>query len=112
MTYQRQDILKKCEAKLKKLSQQYKNTLERPIDTETSGCEIIDMAFREQHLQHSNFFRERMRSLLPEIQEALMRIKRGTYGFCIFTGEEIEANRLVAVPWTQISITALQKEAS
>jgi RNA polymerase-binding transcription factor DksA len=41
-----------------------------------------------------------------EIDEALMRIRRGSYGICEFTGKPIEAKRLEAIPWTRFSAAA------
>lgn len=43
---------------------------------------------------------------LYEIEEALARIRSGTYGVCELTGKPIEADRLVAIPWTRFSIEA------
>ena len=36
-----------------------------------------------------------------EIDEAMMRIRRGTYGVCELTGQPIERERLEAIPWTR-----------
>lgn len=47
---------------------------------------------------------ERLRSQLLEIESALSRIENGTYGFCEETEEPIEADRLLAIPWTRLSI--------
>ncbi|HWD91869.1 MAG TPA: TraR/DksA C4-type zinc finger protein [Verrucomicrobiae bacterium] len=41
-----------------------------------------------------------------EIDEALMRIQRGTYGVCEITGKPIERERLEAIPWTRFSAAA------
>ena len=48
-----------------------------------------------------------------EIDEALMRIRKGTYGICELTGKSIERHRLEAIPWTRFSAAAetlLEKE--
>jgi len=48
-----------------------------------------------------------------EIDEALMRIRKGTYGICELTGKPIERHRLEAIPWTRFSAdaeTLLEKE--
>ncbi len=47
---------------------------------------------------------ERMRSQLMEIEYALSRIEGGTYGVCEETEEPIEPQRLLAIPWTRLSI--------
>ena len=43
---------------------------------------------------------------LYEIEEALDRIRSGTYGKCELTGRPIEASRLDAIPWTCFSADA------
>lgn len=93
MRQSRYEIIKKCKEKLKELKLQYQ------------------AARIDERDQDSSFFRDRMRVLLPEIKSALVRIEQGNYGLCEITGEEIENNRLLAVPWTRISIKALKQEA-
>ena len=41
---------------------------------------------------------------LKEIEEALLRIKQGTYGVCEVTGKPISRDRLTAVPFTRYSV--------
>jgi RNA polymerase-binding transcription factor DksA len=41
-----------------------------------------------------------------EIEEAMRRIKAGTYGVCEMTGKSIEPARLAAIPWTRFSADA------
>ena len=41
-----------------------------------------------------------------EIEEAMRRIKAGTYGICEMTGKPIEPARLNAIPWTRFSAQA------
>jgi DnaK suppressor protein len=47
---------------------------------------------------------DRLRSQLVEIEFALSRIERGSYGICEETEEPIEPERLLAIPWTRLSI--------
>ena len=50
---------------------------------------------------------------LYEIEEALNRIRGGTFGVCELTGKPIEAERLAAIPWTRFSADAQRElEAS
>jgi len=44
---------------------------------------------------------ENNRALLREIDEALERIRKGTYGICAATGKPIGKARLRATPWTK-----------
>src|SRR5262245_36636907 len=43
---------------------------------------------------------------LYEIEQALNRIRTGAYGRCEVTGEPIEMERLLAIPWTRYSAAA------
>lgn len=47
---------------------------------------------------------QRLRVQLLEIESALMRIEKGTFGICEETEEPIEKDRLLAIPWTRLSI--------
>jgi DnaK suppressor protein len=57
-------------------------------------------------LAENNLFitHQRLRSQLLEIESALMRMEKGTYGICEETEEQIEPDRLMAIPWTRLSI--------
>ena len=46
----------------------------------------------------------RLKDRLKEIEWALARMERGTYGICEETDEPIELERLRALPWTRLSI--------
>lgn len=47
---------------------------------------------------------DRLRTQLMEIESALARIEGGSFGLCEETEEPIEADRLLAIPWTRLSI--------
>ncbi len=60
-----------------------------------------------------NFDRDFALSLLSsdqdaiyEIEEALKRIQKGTYGTCELTGKPIPRARLDAIPWTRFTVEA------
>ena len=48
--------------------------------------------------------RDKLMAKIKEIDEALARMENGTYGICEETGENIEEKRLVAIPWTRLSL--------
>ena len=48
----------------------------------------------------------RQRKFIAELEAALVRIKNGTYGICIVTGELIDKDRLKVVPHTRHSLAA------
>jgi len=50
--------------------------------------------------------------ILQAIEEALVRMDKGTYGICRDCGEPIAAARLLAIPWTRVCIACKQKQNS
>jgi DnaK suppressor protein len=48
--------------------------------------------------------------ILQAIEEALMRIDKGTYGLCRDCGEMIAPARLDAIPWTRVCISCKEKQ--
>ena len=75
-----------------------------------------EMAGYSLHMADSgtdNFDRDFALSLLSadqdamyEIEEALKRIERNTYGVCELTGKPIPRSRLEAIPWTRFTVQA------
>ena len=49
------------------------------------------------------------RQLLQMVENALSRIREGSFGQCISCGNEINAKRLEAVPWTRYCIACQEK---
>jgi DnaK suppressor protein len=84
-----------------------------------------EMASYSLHMADSgtdNFDRDFALSLLSsdqdaiyEIEEALKRIEKNTYGTCELTGKQIPRARLDAIPWTRFTVDAqaqLEKEGA
>lgn len=58
------------------------------------------------HLTEHSFLvaQDRLRQKLFEIEQALARIEVGQFGLCEETQEPIEVERLLAIPYTRLSI--------
>lgn len=68
-----------------------------------SGDEIDQtVAFLNEH--NNLVSQDRIRTQLMEIEFALDRIAKGVFGICEETQEPIETNRLLALPFTRLSI--------
>jgi DnaK suppressor protein len=117
--------------KIKAEWQKYYNTLldlrERLL-SQMSGLakeSAEEMSSYSLHMADSgtdNFDRDFALSLLSsdqdaiyEIEEALKRIEKDTYGVCELTGKQIPKARLDAIPWTRFTVEAqaqLEKEGA
>jgi len=53
--------------------------------------------------------RDRERKLLKKVEQALVRIESGDYGWCEETGEPIGLNRLIARPTANLSLEAQER---
>jgi DnaK suppressor protein len=71
---------------------------------EDKGGDEADQTIRILAEAETLSLQERLRSQLLEIELALSRIENGTYGICEETEEQIEHDRLLAIPWTRLSI--------
>jgi len=71
---------------------------------EESAQDIADKAassYTKEFLFHQS---NNDRQLLSLVEEALARIQEGTFGECVNCGNEVNAKRLEAVPWTRYCI--------
>jgi DnaK suppressor protein len=50
------------------------------------------------------------RSTLQLVEEALDRIRKGTFGNCVQCDEEVQQKRLEAVPWTRYCLPCQEKQ--
>ncbi len=63
-----------------------------------SLADVIDLASMESNREFTLRLRDRERSLIHKIREALTRMEEGEYGYCTNCGEEIAEKRLIARP--------------
>ena len=106
MGQKRQKLFDDCRVKLLKVRQETMNGLQAlnpSLATEMVGDEA-DLA--SAHISQTQALNQRDKFLakIKEIDEALARIENGTYGICEETEEAIEDKRLVAIPWTRLSL--------
>ncbi|MNJ91105.1 General stress protein 16O [compost metagenome] len=100
-------IIQECRKKLVLSKQELLNrfrTAQREFThVEKSGDEADQSV---AHIAEHSFLvnQERIRTQLLEIEMALARMEQGTFGICEETEEIIEAERLLAIPWTRLSI--------
>ena len=80
----------------------------RATDLE-SAQDIADRAassYNKEFLFHQS---NNDRQLLQMVEGALSRLREGVFGQCISCGDEINAKRLEAVPWTRYCIACQEK---
>lgn len=77
--------------------------------TELQKPDPVDRASEEADHALELRTRDRERKLISKIDEALLRIEDGSYGYCEETGEPISVGRLDARPIATLSIEAQER---
>ena len=79
------------------------------LNDNSSSADIVDQASSYTEKTVEMRASNRRRKLVNKIDQALKKIKDGTYGFCEETGEPIGLKRLIARPIATLSIEAQER---
>ena len=79
------------------------------LDDNSVSADIVDQASSHTDKTVEMKAINRQIKLISKIDQALNRIKDGTYGFCAETGEPIGLKRLIARPVAELCIAAQEK---
>jgi DnaK suppressor protein len=104
--YFRQKLIAWREELLKESEVTIQTTLQT---TELQKPDLADRASAETDHALELRTRDRERKLITKINEALLRIDDGSYGYCEETGEPIGVGRLDARPIATLSIEAQER---
>ena len=79
------------------------------LDDNSTSADIVDQAssYTEKNVEMRAI--NRQIKLIAKIDQALKKIKAGTYGYCEETGEPIGIKRLIARPIAALCIAAQEK---
>ena len=88
------------------LLEDYEETRLKLSAAERETCDVVDAANDELERALELRTRDRERKLIGKIDEALERLRDGTYGYCAVTGKPIGLARLEARPTATLSIEA------
>ncbi len=97
LEYYKSRLLQERERILRALNQ---NEDDFEGSTMTRSAEFEESAKLDRDREYISGLLTKDTDVLSEIEDALKRIKEGTYGYCIDTGKEIPESRLEAMPWT------------
>lgn len=105
LEYFRQHLLRWKEELLRESN----HTLQHLQEDSLQAPDIADRASAETDRAVELRTRDRERKLIQKIDEALQRIKDGTYGYCEETDEPIGLRRLEARPIATLSLEAQER---
>ena len=102
------EVTQRCKVSLIRMKEDLLNrvrgmSLEVSAHDKASGDEI-DQTVAQQQEDSFVASQNRMRLLIMEIDFALAKIQKGKFGICEETEEPIETDRLMALPYTRLSL--------
>jgi DnaK suppressor protein len=86
--------------------------LQASMENNTRQGDMADQASGNNEVHIQLKLKQTDAKILQAIEEALVRIDKGTYGICRDCGEPIAEARLKAIPWTRVCITCKEKQNS
>ncbi|MDR3677823.1 MAG: TraR/DksA family transcriptional regulator [Acidobacteriota bacterium] len=109
---------KKAETFKKRLLTKQEELLRQVTKSEKDGREADEEATQDIADKAANSYTKEFlfhqsdenRRLLQLVNEALERMKNGTYGNCVACEEEVQQKRLEAVPWARHCIECQDKQ--
>jgi DnaK suppressor protein len=101
----RELLLRERHALQLRIAEEFEGLRER----ETSS-DLADIGSAEEQRQWQLRLLEREKKLLDKIDEALDRLARGEYGWCVETGEPIGLKRLLLRPTASLCIEAKERQ--
>jgi DnaK suppressor protein len=103
--------LDKANAELRLLKETLSRTNDSGTDNTAGSSKLLEDGADSAEKESLSQLAARQQKFINQLQNALVRIKNGTYGICIDTGKLIAKERLRAVPHTMHSIEAKLKKS-
>ena len=86
--------------------------IQASMDTNSRQGDLADQASGNNEVHIQRKLKQTDAKILQAIDEALVRIDKGTFGICRDCGEPIAEARLTAIPWTRSCISCKEKQNS
>ncbi|WP_339607342.1 TraR/DksA C4-type zinc finger protein [uncultured Roseivirga sp.] len=100
------DKLEKAKSEFNELKKSISKGGDTGTDITNNSTKVLEDGADTLEKENLNQLAARQQKFINNLENALIRIKNGTYGVCIDTGKLISKERLKAVPHTMHSIEA------
>jgi len=96
---------------LSEMEQHQVKTEESPVaDVSGYDDDLVDVATETFEREKGMALESSVQGLLAMVDEALQRVRNGTYGICVGCNTPIDANRLRAIPYARLCIKCKERE--
>lgn len=106
------DKIAKAKNELTELKKSLQKGGDSGEDITNNSTKVLEDGADTLEKENLNQLAARQQKFINNLENALIRIKNGTYGICIDTGKLISKERLMAVPHTMHSIEAKLSQRS
>lgn len=100
------DKIDKAKNELTELKKSLQKGGDSGEDITNNSTKVLEDGADTLEKENLNQLAARQQKFINNLENALIRIKNGTYGICVDTGKLISKERLMAVPHTMHSIEA------
>jgi len=100
------DKIDKAKNELSELKRSLQKGGDSGEDITNNSTKVLEDGADTLEKENLNQLAARQQKFINNLENALVRIKNGTYGICVDTGKLISKERLMAVPHTMQSIEA------
>ncbi|GHE54019.1 MULTISPECIES: TraR/DksA C4-type zinc finger protein [Roseivirga] len=100
------DKIEKAKNELAELKKSLTKSGDTGEDITNNSTKVLEDGADTLEKENLNQLAARQQKFINNLENALIRIKNGTYGICVDTGKLISKERLKAVPHTMHSIEA------
>lgn len=98
--------LEKSNTDLELLTEAYTNHNENDTNDTSPTFKVLEEGYSVLSKEENSRLAARQQKFITNLENALIRIKNGTYGICRVTGKLISKERLRSVPHATLSIEA------
>lgn len=104
------DKLDKARSELKYIKESLSRSNDEGTDNTSGNIKVLEDGADMMEKENLSQLASRQQKFIIQLENAMVRIKNGTYGICVDTGKLISKDRLKAVPHTMHSIEAKLKQ--
>lgn len=103
--------LDKARSELKYIKESLSRSNDEGTDNTSGNIKVLEDGADMMEKENLSQLASRQQKFMIQLENAMVRIKNGTYGICVDTGKLISKERLKAVPHTMHSIEAKLKQS-
>lgn len=101
---------KRLRQELSEMEEHQLKTEEKPVADAASEDDLVDVATEAFEREKELALESSIQGILEMVEEALQRVRNGTYGICNGCGKPIDGNRLRAIPYARLCIKCKERE--